>query len=132
MSMSPFPVIQLDREVVAAISGALRPGRPDLGAPDINPMTGGIVVGLVGLRNDVDVVAETGRWGSTRSRTDHKDRVPHASGTQSAAIDWARGDGHSPLAARVRHLNDKKNPGHWRSADAPVVSDKLYPSIAKK
>ncbi len=36
--------------------------------------------------------------------------------TQKEAVDWARGQGHSPLVARVRHLNDKKKPDHWRSA----------------
>jgi hypothetical protein len=36
--------------------------------------------------------------------------------TQEEAITWARGKGHSPLVARVRHLNDKKTPDHWRSA----------------
>ena len=32
------------------------------------------------------------------------------------AIDWARKNGHTPLVARVRHLNDKKTPDHWRAA----------------
>jgi len=36
--------------------------------------------------------------------------------TQQEAIEWARGRGHSPLVARVRHLNDKKRPDHWRPA----------------
>jgi hypothetical protein len=36
--------------------------------------------------------------------------------TQREAIDWARKNNHSPLVARVRHLNDKKIPGHWRAA----------------
>ena len=36
--------------------------------------------------------------------------------TQKAAIDWAKSKGHAPLVARVRHLNDKKIPDHWRSA----------------
>lgn len=36
--------------------------------------------------------------------------------TQRAAIDWAKSQGHSPLVARVRHLNNKKIPDHWRSA----------------
>ena len=35
--------------------------------------------------------------------------------TQREAIDWAKAQGHSPLVARVRHLNDKKKPDHWRS-----------------
>lgn len=36
--------------------------------------------------------------------------------TQKEAIDWAKKRGYSPLVARVRHLNDKKNPDHWRAA----------------
>lgn len=36
--------------------------------------------------------------------------------TQQAAIDQARKDGHHPLVARVRHLNDKSKPDQWRSA----------------
>ena len=36
--------------------------------------------------------------------------------TQREAIDWATSKGHSPLVARVRHMNDKKSPDHWRSA----------------
>jgi hypothetical protein len=35
--------------------------------------------------------------------------------TQHEAIDWARKQGHAPLVARVRHLNDKKKPDHWRA-----------------
>ncbi len=46
----------------------------------------------------------------------HADSVLHTSGTQREAIDWAKKQGHHPLVARVRHLNDKKNPDHWRSA----------------
>ena len=47
---------------------------------------------------------------------DHADHVLHTSRTQEGAIDWAKGEGHHPLVARVRHLNDKKKPDHWRSA----------------
>lgn len=36
--------------------------------------------------------------------------------TQHEAIAWAKGQGHHPLVARVRHLNDKRIPDHWRSA----------------
>jgi hypothetical protein len=32
------------------------------------------------------------------------------------AIKWAKDNGHHPLVARVRHLNDKKTPDHWRTA----------------
>ena len=47
---------------------------------------------------------------------DHADHPLATFKTQNEAIDWARGQGHSPLVARVRHLNDKKKPDHWRSA----------------
>lgn len=47
---------------------------------------------------------------------DHADHVLASFGTQHEAIAWARRDGHSPLVARVRHLNDKATPDHWRSA----------------
>jgi DNA topoisomerase-1 len=35
--------------------------------------------------------------------------------TQQEAIDWSRKNGHAPPVARVRHLNDKKKPNHWRA-----------------
>jgi hypothetical protein len=35
--------------------------------------------------------------------------------TQKEAIDWAKSKGHTPHVARVRHLNDKKKPDHWRA-----------------
>jgi hypothetical protein len=47
---------------------------------------------------------------------DHADHVLGTFKTQKEAIDWAKAKGHVPLVARVRHLNDKKNPDHWRSA----------------
>ena len=46
---------------------------------------------------------------------DHQDHVLHLSRTQAEAIDWAKRNGHSPHVARVRHLNDKKRPDHWRA-----------------
>src|SRR5258708_3618098 len=49
-------IVQLDREVVAALVGTLRPGGPDLGAADVDPMAGGVVVGPVALRNDADTL----------------------------------------------------------------------------
>ena len=36
--------------------------------------------------------------------------------TQEEAIDKAKAMGHKPLVARVRHLNNKKIPDHWRAA----------------
>ena len=47
---------------------------------------------------------------------DHADHVLGTFKTQKEAIDWARQNGHSPLVARVRHLNNKKIPDHWRAA----------------
>lgn len=46
----------------------------------------------------------------------HADNVLGTFRTQHEAIDWAKRNGHNPLVARVRHLNDKKIPDHWRSA----------------
>jgi hypothetical protein len=34
---------------------------------------------------------------------------------QHEAVEWAKKNGHRPLVARVRHLNDKKKPDHWRA-----------------
>ena len=47
---------------------------------------------------------------------DQADHVLDTFKTQQEAIDWAKKNGHAPLVARVRHLNDKKKPDHWRSA----------------
>jgi hypothetical protein len=47
---------------------------------------------------------------------DHTDHVLATYKTQHEAIDWAKRQGHAPLVARVRHLNDKKKPDQWRSA----------------
>jgi hypothetical protein len=47
---------------------------------------------------------------------DHADHVLSTFKTQRDAIDWAKKQGHSPLVARVRHLNDKKQPDDWRAA----------------
>lgn len=47
---------------------------------------------------------------------DHADGVLGTFGTQEEAINWAKSKGHKPLVARVRHLNDKKIPDHWRPA----------------
>jgi hypothetical protein len=42
------------------------------------------------------------------------DRVLRTFKTQGEAIIWAQSEGHSAHVARVRHLNDKKIPDHWR------------------
>ncbi len=46
---------------------------------------------------------------------DHADSVLGNFRTQAEAIEWAKKHYHRPLVARVRHLNDKKNPDHWRA-----------------
>jgi hypothetical protein len=46
---------------------------------------------------------------------DDTDHVLGTFGTQKQAIDRAKARGHSPLVARVRHLNNKKIPDHWRA-----------------
>jgi hypothetical protein len=45
---------------------------------------------------------------------DHANHVLHTADTQQQAIDWAKRNGHRPHVARVRHLNDKRVPDHWR------------------
>jgi hypothetical protein len=47
---------------------------------------------------------------------DHADHVLATTKTQHEAIAWAKRHGHHPLVARVRHLNDKMKPDHWREA----------------
>jgi hypothetical protein len=47
---------------------------------------------------------------------DHADNALGTFPTQHEAINWAKTKGHHPLVARVRHLNNKKIPDHWRSA----------------
>ena len=46
---------------------------------------------------------------------DHADHVLETFKTQHEAIAWAKKQGHSPHVARVRHLNNKKTPDHWRA-----------------
>ena len=47
---------------------------------------------------------------------DHADHVLGVFPTQHQAISAAKAAGHSPLVARVRHLNNKRIPDHWRAA----------------
>ena len=47
---------------------------------------------------------------------DHANNVLATRRTQHEAIDWAKAQGHRPLVARVRHLNNKRIPDHWRAA----------------
>jgi hypothetical protein len=46
---------------------------------------------------------------------DHADHILATFKTQHEAIKWARDNGHTAHVARVRHLNDKKKPDHWRA-----------------
>jgi hypothetical protein len=46
---------------------------------------------------------------------DHADNVLRTFTTQAEAITWAKAQGHTPHVARVRHLNEKKIPDHWRA-----------------
>jgi hypothetical protein len=41
--------------------------------------------------------------------------VLHTANTQEAAIKWAKENRHTAHVARVRHLNDKAKPDHWRA-----------------
>ena len=50
---------------------------------------------------------------TTSSR--HADHVLATFKTQHDAIEWAKKNGHRPHVARVRHLNDKSKPDHWRA-----------------
>src|SRR5712691_10092102 len=47
-------IVELDREVIAAFAGALRPRGTDLGAADKHPVARCVVAGPAGLRNDTD------------------------------------------------------------------------------
>lgn len=46
---------------------------------------------------------------------DHAGHVLATTRTQHDAIQWAKAQRHSPHVARVRHLNDKRIPDHWRA-----------------
>ena len=45
---------------------------------------------------------------------DHADHVLATFKTQGEAIQWAKAHGETPHVARVRHLNDRNKPDHWR------------------
>src|SRR5258708_25129954 len=47
-------VVELDREIIAALVGALRPGGADLCAADKDPVAWRVLAAPVGLRNDAD------------------------------------------------------------------------------
>src|SRR5262249_59995684 len=47
-------IVELDREVIAALAGALRPGGADLCAADKDPVAWRVVAGPTGLWNDAD------------------------------------------------------------------------------
>ncbi len=47
---------------------------------------------------------------------DKTEKALHVAPTQQEAIRWAKEHGYSVHVARVRHLNNKGNPDHWRTA----------------
>src|SRR5262249_7893473 len=47
-------IVELDREVIAALAGGLRPRGADLGAADKHPVAWRVVAAPVGLRDDAD------------------------------------------------------------------------------
>jgi hypothetical protein len=47
---------------------------------------------------------------------DHADHAHARFKTQQEPIAWSKQNGHAPLVARVRHLNDKTRPDQWRTA----------------
>jgi hypothetical protein len=46
---------------------------------------------------------------------DHADHPLDTFRNQLEAIEWTKKEGHAPLVAHVRHLNDKKKPDQWRA-----------------
>jgi len=57
--------------------------------------------------------------GSTIADYVVEDQTDHRLATfnpQEEAVAWSRRQGHSPMVARVRHLNSKKKPDRWCSA----------------
>ena len=56
---------------------------------------------------------------------DHADHVLETFKTQHEAIDWAKKNGHTPLVARVRHLNDKRRSTDYVLASIDVPSGTL-------
>jgi hypothetical protein len=47
-------IVELDREIIATLVGALGPGGADFSPADEDPVARGVVVGAVGFRNDAD------------------------------------------------------------------------------
>ncbi len=47
---------------------------------------------------------------------EHADQALATFSTQAEAIKWAKDNGHRPLVAFVRRLNDRKIPDQWRAA----------------
>src|SRR5713101_6886105 len=45
-------IVEFDREVIAALVGALRPGGADLGSADKDPVARRVVAGPIDFRND--------------------------------------------------------------------------------
>ena len=49
-------IVELERQVVAALFGALRPGGPDFGPAHVDAVAWGVLVGAVGLGDDADAL----------------------------------------------------------------------------
>jgi hypothetical protein len=56
---------------------------------------------------------------------DHAESVLRSFKTQAEAIEWPKDQGHRPLVARVRHLNDKKNPDRFALKKAALAEPPL-------
>jgi len=64
---------------------------------------------------------------------DHIDNVLGSFNTQGEAITWAKGHNHSPVVARVRHLNEKKEAGSVAiRLRRRLRSDSSSPDITKE
>src|ERR1700730_14335544 len=50
-------IVEVERKVVAALIGALRPGGPDLGAADKDPVARSVLADLVGLGDDANALS---------------------------------------------------------------------------
>jgi hypothetical protein len=61
---------------------------------------------------------------------DHADHVLHTAKTQHEAVAWEKQEGHHPVVARVRHLNDKKTRIIGATASAVPASRLLFRRIA--
>jgi hypothetical protein len=64
----------------------------------------------------VNVFTEPSKDGGYQIETPGAGKPHGGFKTQEQAIEEAKRQGRHPLVARVRHLNDKDKPDHWRAA----------------